>query len=101
MLKSTCIVIMKELKFLNSFNDLPYFRLVLDAFLKDTLLSEFLLYVTISMNVHDHDLNELVHGSMGRNRPMCKQRNILNFMSNVLEKKIHFKELTNCVTYTS
>lgn len=67
MLKSTCLVIMKELKFLNSFNDLPYFRLVLDAFLKDTLLSEFLLYVTISLNVHDHDLNELVHGSMGRN----------------------------------
>lgn len=73
MLKSICIVIMKEFKFLNSFNDLFYLRFVLDVFLKDILLSEFLFYVSIIfMNVYDYDLNEFVYGFMGRNRFMCK-----------------------------
>lgn len=67
MLKSICIVIMKEFKFLNSFNDLFYFRFVLDVFLKDILLSEFLFYVIIFLNVYDYDLNEFVYGFMGRN----------------------------------
>lgn len=72
MLKSICIVIMKEFKFLNSFNDLFYLRFVLDVFLKDILLSEFLFYVIIFLNVYDYDLNEFVYGFMGRNRFMCK-----------------------------